>query len=319
VNDLDELTTFAPPQPPSSAAHTAARAALMQRIAGGPSARPSRRPRRAWVIGTSAVATALAATVGFATIAAHPKPANHPSGQQAGQQTGQQVLLAFARVAAATPPTTGTYWHLRLQIPVDGTVQTLETWTTQDGKTYALSPGVGVVLTVPGGALSLGAATLTFDQLEQLPTDPDALTAWIRDSYGHPSPPVQIPGMPAPPVPIMPSPAEVTPDMLVTQLCRVLYDLPAPPAVRAAALQALAAQPTVTDLGPRDGGEALRIAYTPPSADKFPNGEVPAGADSATLVIDPATAMLISVTNYQGTVTVLSAEWTDTMPPVVTP
>jgi hypothetical protein len=34
------------------------------------------------------------------------------------------------------------------------------------------------------------------------------------------------------------------------------------------------------------------------------------------LIIDPATSRLVSVTNYQGTVEIVRAEWTDDMLPV---
>jgi hypothetical protein len=109
------------------------------------------------------------------------------------------------------------------------------------------------------------------------------------------------------------------PGIIAMALGKLLWDVPVSPAVRAAALRALASMPNVTSLGRVDGGEALRISFPPPAADKYPGGKLPDGADHLTLVIDPATSMLVSFTNYQGTILVLGAEWTYEMPRVITP
>jgi len=53
--------------------------------------------------------------------------------------------------------------------------------------------------------------------------------------------------------------ASVLPGYVLTTLVRLLTDLPVPPAVRAAAFRALASMPSVTSLGPADGGQALLI------------------------------------------------------------
>lgn len=96
-----------------------------------------------------------------------------------------------------------------------------------------------------------------------------------------------------------------------------LWEVPAPPGVRAAALRALADMPTVTNLGAVEGGQALRVHFAPLPADKFADGKVPPGLGQMTLVINLDTATLVSETTYQGTTTVMAAGWTDTMPPVV--
>ena len=77
--------------------------------------------------------------------------------------------------------------------------------------------------------------------------------------------------------------------------------------------------PNVTSLGTMDGGQALRISFPSPQADKYPNSKVPAGAGEVRLVIDPATSLLLSTTNYQGTIKIITAEWTNEMPKVISP
>jgi hypothetical protein len=77
--------------------------------------------------------------------------------------------------------------------------------------------------------------------------------------------------------------------------------------------------PNVTDLGTMDDGQALRISFPPPAADKYPNGKLPKGADEMKLVIDPTTSMLLSTTSYQGTIKIITAEWTNEMPKVISP
>jgi DNA-directed RNA polymerase specialized sigma24 family protein len=99
-------------------------------------------------------------------------------------------------------------------------------------------------------------------------------------------------------------------------LSRLLWTVPAPPAVRADAFRALADLGNVTDLGERDGNRVLRIDFAElPAADKFEGGVLPDGVGHMTLVIDPETSQLVSMTNYQGTEDVLVAEWTNDMPP----
>ena len=92
--------------------------------------------------------------------------------------------------------------------------------------------------------------------------------------------------------------------------------IPAPPAVRAAAFEALAELPGVTSIGAVQGGQGLLISVPPPAASKFPGGKVPAGASQERLVIDPATAQVYSYTNFEGTQTIVAAYWTNALPPL---
>lgn len=303
------------PAAPSPAAYSIARAALLQELtAAGSMASAPKRPRwrggrLSWLMGGTAVTAALAAAVAFAIVpgATRGQSSDRPSTQSYDQLSGQQILLAAATVAQSEPATTGKYWHVKL----DAFGSPVEDWTTRDGDGYTMSERYGgVIFAAPRGGFPLGNAR-TLDQIEQLPADPAALKAWITDSIAHPSPPPPAPaGEPVPPIapPGIPDAGRIA--SLLTDL---LYAVPAPPAVRAATLRALASLPNVTNLGSKDGGQALRIAFSPPAAEK-----VPAGATQETLVIDPATATLISETTYGGTTNILAAEWTNTMPKIVT-
>jgi len=316
VKIMDEIETlreaWPAPEPPSPQAYQAARAQLLASASGAPARRAQRRGRRLglWA-GGATTAAALAAAVVFSVLPGGTAPAPAPG--DSTLSAGQELLFAAATVARSQPETTGTYWHVKAQSP-EGT---WEYWTAHDGMQYGLD-GTEVVF-VSWDGIHAGSRALTAEELADLPTDAAALQAWILDSFDHPTP-RQLPGQPAPPVAAdQPIPADELPGVTASALIHLLWEVPTPPAVRAAAFDALAALPDVTSLGAQDGGEALRISFPPPPADKYPGGVLPEGADHMTVVIDPDTSQLMSVTNYQGTVDVLTAEWTDDMPPVATP
>jgi hypothetical protein len=277
---------------------------------------------------TGALAAAVAIAIASGSTPSTPTPGD--TNAQGSPLSGRQILLAAADIAQTRPAKTGAYWHVTQVVPNEmlGRPQLLDTWTARDGKTYTMPEGYdGVVLMGLDSGFPVAATWLTLDQLQDLPTDPDALRAWIEDSFANATNPVAPPApgdtsTPAPPRPAdggkLDIPAEAMPGTLVVTLEKLLSDVPVPPAVRAAALRALAAMPNVTSLGPVDGGEALRITFPPPPADKYPGGKLPDGADRITLVIDPATSMLVSTTNYQGTIRILGAEWTDELPRIIT-
>jgi hypothetical protein len=146
---------------------------------------------------------------------------------------------------------------------------------------------------------SVGGQLLTLERLEGLPTDPDKLTTWMTNSYLRRNGPEQMP------------------TLVPWGLSHLLWEVPAPPAVRSAALRALATMPNVTNLGAVDGGQALRFSFAPMAADKFPDGKLPPGSGELTVVINPDTATLVSFTTYQGTHRILGAGWTDDLPPII--
>jgi hypothetical protein len=103
----------------------------------------------------------------------------------------------------------------------------------------------------------------------------------------------------------------------VMALVDLLTDMPVPPGVRAAAFGALASMPDVKSLGHVDGGQALLITGPParmPPGHKLPPGAFPLG--DVEVVIDPATAQVLSIITIGQTETVLSEGWTNQMPKV---
>ncbi|MEV4758928.1 CU044_5270 family protein [Micromonospora sp. NPDC049559] len=326
MNELTELrAAWERTDPPSPAAHTAARAALMRQIAAdGTSAAAHPLPRRrgvryAWLTGGTAATAALAAAVVFAVAPGTTRPGQPAGGtpghanldEQAGRRSGQQILLAAATVAESRPAGTAKYWHVKESFTdpaAPGTENVQETWTTRDGTLYLLARDAGGVIEASqGNGFQVGFSQLAYAELERLPTDPAALRTWITDSLAHPHGAGKAPKIPADGL-----------DTAVTDaLGDLIWQVPSPPAVRAAALRVLASMPNVTSLGEMDGGQGLRVAVPPPPADKFPGGKRPAGSDEITLVLDPATSMLLSEVTYQGTHRILASEWTDEMPSIV--
>jgi hypothetical protein len=299
MNDLETLKdAWGDPSPPSMDAYRSARAALMQEIAQGGAPRVAQRPPRrrglrvGWLVG-AATAAALAAVVAFAVI-----PGTSPSGPT-GESSGRDLLLAAAVVAESQTETVGTYWHVTVVSHLDDGVHPGDWFTAHDGAGFA-ADGAGVVRTTPAGSgFQVGGEQLALAELQQLPTDPAALTSRITDSLDD----LDRPDLSA---------------ATAVALSELLWRVPAPPAVRAAAFRALADLGNVTRLDDQDGDWVLRIEFAElPAADKFPGGVLPEGVGEWRLVIDPATSQLASLTSYQGTDEVLLAEWTDDMPPIV--
>lgn len=306
---MDELKVlkdaWEEPSPPSPDAYRSARAALMQRIAQSGAPRVARRPARrrgmrvGWLAGaaTAAVATAVAFALIPGTSPTDPLPTD--SSPSSDGDVGRELLLAAAVVAESQTETVGTYWHVTFVSHQDDGDYPGDWYTAHDGAGYAWD-GTGVVPTTPAGSgFPVGGDRLTLAELQQLPTDPSALTTWIIESFADLDR------------------TDVSGDAAVA-LSGLLWQVPAPPAVRAAAFRALADLGNVTRLDDQDGNWVLRIEFAElPAADKFPGGVLPEGIGKWTLVIDPTTSQLVSVTSYQGTEEILLAEWTDSMPPVV--
>jgi hypothetical protein len=329
---MDELkmisTMLAKPDPSEDVVERGRR----QLLTGGSSG-PARRRPVGWVTGgLGLTAAAAAAAVLVVSQTSTPTPTTHspPSGaaQQpggpapAGTRTlsGQQVLLAAATSALGRPDQIGIYWHVRAQfVQVDGEAPiTDDLWTRRDGRSwYRSAEDPTHQLQRSSTGFRVAHEELTLAQLRGLPTNPAALTRWIRNSFTRPAhlpPAATAPGGHVPADGrIEPLPAELVPSETAIALSTLLYAVPAPAAVRAAAFRALAAMPIVRNLGPVAGGQALRITLPPPPADKF-YGHLPKGIDRMDLVIDPATTMVRSVTNYQGTDRVLAAEWVNHLP-----
>jgi hypothetical protein len=326
MDELQLIDTMLTKPDPSEDVVDRGRLALLGRSAG-----PAQRRPVGWLAGgLSLTAAAAAAAVLVVSQTSAPAPSMHgpPAGaagaaQPGGVMSGQQLLLAAATTAQAQPDPIGTYWHVRDQfVPAGGEASSvMDRWTRRDGATWSRSgtdaTHSAVVRDFGPTGFSVAADELTFAQLRRLPTSPAALTRWVRTSLTRPAhvAPAQPPigGHVPPRALIEPVPAQLLPSETAITLASLLYRVPAPAAVRAAAFRALAAMPAVRNLGPVAGGQALRITLPPPPAGKYV-GQPPAGVDRIDLVIDPATAIIRGITNYQGTTRIQAAEWTDHLP-----
>lgn len=230
---------------------------------------------------------------------AHPAPTPTPTHPiPVSELSGRQVLLAAAATVLRQHP--GTYWHFKFTIkPKDApppppgmhVFSTYESWIGQDGKYWnaqprcAAPPGTAVFEGPGLNLVWIGNTELTYKLTQHLPTSPAALTAWFakynpHDRYG----PSFVPGM----------------------LIELQYQIPAPPKVRAAAFQALAALPGVKSLGPVKGGVGLRITFpTEPSYGWIK------------LVVDPATSLVRSEANAKAVTVIQKAQWTNRLPRVI--
>jgi len=227
--------------------------------------------------------------------AARPRATAHPA---IAEMSAKQILLAAAAAAAASPEGSGTYWHEKVSYSW-GPVWTQETWITHDGALYVREGNV--VWPFGSNGFEVGTAHLTLAQLDRLPTDPAALTAWLTRSLMGPQADI---------------PSSVMPGEVAAALSCLLYEVPAPPAVRAAAYRALASRADVKRLGAVDGGQGLLLLNGggPPATT---GGKLPAG--EIRLVISPVTLQLISTTNFEGTETIIVQNWTNQIPPILGP
>ncbi|MET7971331.1 CU044_5270 family protein [Micromonospora sp. NPDC005305] len=283
---------------------------VMTQIHPSPPVPPRRAPRRRLILASALTAATAAAVVmlvglgpsdgtGGAPGAGGATAPDDGRAPVAAGPSGQQVLLAAATTAGKQAATSGAYWHLRTTA-ID---YEWETWIGRDGGTWVRGAKTGGdLMALPGAAsFRLGGPEVSFAQLQHLPTEPAALKRWmtesvrnsdIRTSAGRPD-------------------AAMREQMVFDGLLSLLAQLPAPPKVRAAAFQAVAAYPDVTSTGATDGGQGLLIRL---------NGE-----PVARMVVDPATAR-IRKTNFFVTTDgaristpgdamfTLTAEWTDRLP-----
>jgi hypothetical protein len=244
---------------------------------------PGRASRRLAAGGAAVAVVVAAVTVAVSGAVAPAGPgAGH---QRAGHQravrlsAAQQILLTAAAVAARAPARTGAYWYDRQTWSGPGYHETVELWTRPSGNPLwarGKQKTHGRVVRVPGGrpGYSLadyinlfspprqvllkreprlkpaqafqGRPTLvSFGQLQKLPTNATALTAWLTAytrKYAR-----QTGGL------YLPRQADFL------SLTSLIAEVPAPPGVRAAAFRAMAMLPGVTSLGPLSGGQGLRL------------------------------------------------------------
>jgi hypothetical protein len=239
---------------------------------------PRRSPKRRPVFLASALTAVAAATAGAVVIS------TGGSGGSAGSRdgsvthaaaslSGQQVLLAAATTAERTPEGSGTYWYVKTTYTnrKGGARTSLESWTRRDGRVWwkgEKTKGKVVKLTLPT-PFRLGGPDVSFEQLQKLPTKPDALKAWItaslkssnvRTSAGKPD-------------------AAAQNELVFDGLVSLVSQLPAPPKVRAAAFRAIASYPNVKNFGAVKGGQGLSISFG-------------GGKKAASLIVDPKTSQI---------------------------
>lgn len=144
--------------------------------------------------------------------------------------------------------------------------------------------------------LSLKGAKVSFEDLERLPTDPEALKAWIAERKGNEN------DMSA---------SEIRGEPTFTLLA-LITELPAPAEVRSAAFRALAATPGVENAGAVEGGQQLRLLN-------------PDGDKSIELVVDPEKARVTRANlvlagdgglAWSDEFISVTTEWTDQLPSV---
>ncbi|MDX3105631.1 hypothetical protein [Nonomuraea angiospora] len=186
-------------------------------------------------------------------------------------------------------------------------------WTrTANGQTVSLStkPAKGHVTPVRGdNTFFLAGQRLTYDEVQRLPANPDALKSWLAQA-------ARVSGAPASAV-----------DRNVTSaLPSLLHDLPAPKEVRAAAYQALLTMPGVSSRGKSVDGAGRTGAAL--SIDHQQAGQKDDSIKVTTdLVVETGTMLLLSqsqTTLKDGKVfpnktmsqTVLQAGWTNAEPAV---
>lgn len=286
MDDLDSIATLLAKPEPSREVLLRSRGRLEERMEG------RRRRRTGWLVPLVALATAAAAVVAVITMgSATPTALTAPL----GDLSGRDVLLMAAVSAERTPQGSGTYWHvLSSDETPDGPA--MESWTRRDGRRWTR----GMLMDPPEAVmpdprpLMLKGAEVSFEDLETLPTDPEALKTWIVERRGNPR------NM---------SLSEQRGEPLFP-LISLITELPTPPEVRSAAFRALATTPGVKNTGAVEGGQELVI----PDPDN----------DWETrLVVDPETAQ-VKRTNFllggdgnlmwtKGSIS-LTTEWTDRLP-----
>lgn len=327
MNEMELLRDHHDAQAPPSPGATASARARLTRHSLRPHHRPPLRPRLARLgrparfVRRLRVRTPLLASVGVAvtaiaaSVAVAMSGAGTPPGQRdrgAAREPGRTFLLSAAHTAAKAPAGTGTYWHVkRRDADTAGTGKRrpsmagfTETWQRRDGRTW-----LSMYRIVDGRVERLDTAALraafqpfrvcdkelTYKQLVALPADPDQLRnralELVRTNDDGPVP------------------KEYEQNFLAGCITGLLGGVPAPPAVRAAAYQALAGMSNVRVTGPT----------TDPQGRPGIGVSLEGGDGSHGLVIDPRTSLVLSESHsgplMPRTIVYIDVGWTDERPP----
>lgn len=282
-------------KPEPSAATVAAGRRRLQREA------EARRPRRILVFGGLGGLTALVAGGVAAVVLASGGGRVVPA-----EQNATSILLAAAERAETTPPQSGRYWYIdldfRMRQDLDRPARNMggETWRTVDGRTWVRSKnGPRKLMRLKKSKFSLCDKEVTYQQILDLPTEPDALRAEVGRAMLHNDD--------------GPVPVEEQGQFLTSCMISLITGTPAPPRIRAAAFRSLAGMPQTRRLGVMKDG-----AGRPGTALLITNGDT-----RDRLIIDTASATVLEserVIDHPRhgrlvqTTTVRAARWTDVPP-----
>jgi hypothetical protein len=302
MNDLEQIAaTLAKPGP--SQETTAAGRARLARETRAPRTRPwieagrSRVRIFAWTSGAiTAGATAAAVLMTLTSVGA----------TKAADASARPVLMAAASTAETTPAATGKYWHTVVDTVVKGKangkdvtpwVSGSSLWAARDGRAWHSGTENGKPTPLKRTwKFGLCDKEVGFDQIEALPSTPDALRASMTEAMKHNDD--------------GPVPAAYQDDFVTGCMIDLLYSLPAPAKIRAAAFRSLAAMPHSEKLGTRTDhlgrvGEALSIT----------NGDT-----RTLLIINPHTATVLEfdrtvsgAKSIDQRTTVRTTGWTNTL------
>ncbi|GLX92431.1 CU044_5270 family protein [Herbidospora sp. NBRC 101105] len=264
--------------------------------------RPAPRRRGLLAAGVLALGASAAAVITLLPSATpQPAPAEaRPSVSAPVQLTGRQILLAAADTAQRVAEEPGKYWHVVIEHTGSDKIvkgRKDESWRAEwwyrrsDGHLFGGTPDGKAMDNPKSGDFWVLDHSFTYQELQELPTDPDALKELalkgMREGLKGERPRVGEDGY------------------VALSMSYLLYDVPIPPQVRAGVLRAIAALPIVSSTGDVDGGHGVTVDVKD---------------SSFTLVVDPETGLLRSIVTSPGnTIDITTAEWTDDLPEVVPP
>ncbi|GAB3139393.1 CU044_5270 family protein [Amycolatopsis stemonae] len=225
MNDLETLRTALLPDEPAQDVVDRSRHRLQNHVLRGRRKRVGR-----LVLGAGLVAAAAAVAVVVATLPAPPAPLPSVASPADARPA---VLLAAATVAEHAQVGTGKYWHSTTKVGE----QTWEYWTTTDGQEWYRDEhthGKAELMPRPRPIRLNGDDDVTLSRILTLPADPAALRAWLADGLTRHH-----------------LPAGQLETAVLQSLIGLVSTVPSPPAVRAAAFRAIAAEPGVRELDDR--------------------------------------------------------------------